>query len=300
MLNLEDIIPIEVLEAPLPEELEAVDSTIIFIDGPLAAKLLERNVEPEAGKEGTNRKSSPFEIKNITDDILSGRWYFNHQGVGFDVDGHLFDGANRLKAIIAADKIDPGVSVPMKVTINVPPKGKRTTDLVRRRTLGDQLTMEGHVNTLQLAAMARLCYLFETCYFDGTAWSHWNRRPSRTEVENFVDDNKADLPTALKRASGSKVFAVTAVAAAIHIIRKRRPAADLETFLGQLFEGENLHRGDPVFALRRWGINFRNGKKMPQPYEQLAVILKAFKAFADGDKIEILVWKSTMEAFPRP
>lgn len=48
--------------------------------------------------------------------ILQGGWERTHQGIAFNGDGTLVEGQHRLKAVIKADKQQPGVAVPMRVT----------------------------------------------------------------------------------------------------------------------------------------------------------------------------------------
>jgi hypothetical protein len=50
-----------------------------------------------------NRKHSQARVDLYARDMTNGRWYLNHQGVAFDINGTLIDGEHRLRAVIKAN-----------------------------------------------------------------------------------------------------------------------------------------------------------------------------------------------------
>lgn len=312
-LEMKDIIGDRYDYSELPEWLDDVATAIVLVDAELAALMLQRNVEPKVGLEGTNRRSQPHLISQFVDVILNGEWKFNHQGVAIAESGELIDGAHRLKAIVKAAETVPDVAVPMMVTINVPQESIRDIDVTRRRTLSDRFTMAGLPSATLLAAMARLTWLYEHADFDGPDVKYWaNTRPHRNVLEAHVNENRELMLLSCRMGERQKVFTPAALAASYVIIRKKyveyapTPAASadalnlLENFYQQIKNGENIGAGDPVFSLRRWGINHRGSGRMPESFEQMAVILKAFRAFREGRRVETLTFRPTQEAFPRP
>jgi hypothetical protein len=301
MLNMSDIIGENYDYSDLPDWLDNVATTVVLVDAAMAAEMLIHNIEPQLGVEGTNRRSQPHLVTQFTEIILNGGWQFNHQGVAFSDTGEMIDGAHRLKAIIKAAESVPDIAVPIMVTINVPRESMRDIDVTRRRTLGDRLTMKGLRSATLLAAMARLTYLYEAADFSTPDRRYWaNGRPNRNVLEDHVDENRSLMIESSYIGERQKIFTPNAIAASYFIIRKKYPDADLATFFEQIKNGENIGSGDPVFALRRWGINHRATGRMPESFEQMALIFKAYKAFREGRRVDALAYKPNQEIFPRP
>lgn len=300
MLQLTDIIGDEPT-AELPEHFKAMSTAMAMIDARIAASMLERNIEPEIGKAGTNRRSQPHLVRQFQDLILNDGWNPGHQGIAFDVEGHLIDGAHRLKGILKADEVDPGVAVALQVTINVPVAAMRDVDTVRRRSLSDRLVMTGYANSNILAAMARLLYMYENAQFDGPDPKYWeNTRPPRNVLEDFITANRETMMASARIGANSHLLTGTALAAAHWICTKAHPEAEMALFLSQLSDGADIGRGNPVWALRRLAINGRAKREMPETWEQLALILKTFKAFREGAVVDLAVFRPMVEVFPRP
>jgi len=291
----------DIYQADIPAWLAEVKPWIGFINGTDADKFLEHNIEPQIGVVGSNRKSQPYLVQQFADIILNGEWEFSHQGVAFDTDGKLIDGAHRLKGLQLAAKTDPEVEVPIIVWYNVP--SSRTVDVVRRRSLADVLTMKGYPNTNVLAAAGRLCYIFEKA--DWTKpWSnaYWSStRPNRTVLEDWIATNREAMDEAVRVGSQlSALFTPTGAAAAYYVCKKEFPNADIAGFLVGVRYGEELKRTDPRFALRSWAINRRDDGSHSVGYEHMAVIIKAFNAYREGRPLQIMRWAPASENFPRP
>lgn len=103
-------------------------------------------------------------------DMVKGRWTRTHQGIAFNDRDDLIDGQHRLHAILAADKLKPGIKVPMMVTFGLPSKIEgaemTTMDAVDRgapRSVADQLKIQHGLKDGTLIAMiakslATLCF----------------------------------------------------------------------------------------------------------------------------------------------
>src|SRR5688572_29619488 len=149
-----------------------------YVDGVGAQALLEHNVRPEIGKAGTNRPQVTGAVAELLKDILGANWMFNHQGIAFDVDGKLIDGQHRLEAIVRADKVSPGIMVPIMITWNLPPQSNEKIDLVRRRSPATFLAMDGKASSSRLSTILKLIWLYETANFDeAPSKAHWGQTP---------------------------------------------------------------------------------------------------------------------------
>lgn len=287
--------------AELPVHLQAMSTSMIMIDGPMAASMLTRNIEPEVGRPGTNRRSQPHLIDKYVDLILNDGWNPGHQGIAFDTEGFLVDGAHRLKAIVKADAVEPGIAVALQITINLPVEAMRDVDTVRRRSLSDRLTMKGYANSNIISAMGRITYLYANAQFDTPDPRYWEHsRPSRNVLEDFIDANRESMAASARIGTRSNLLTGTALAAAHWICTQAHPNADMATFLDQLSDGENIGRGNPVFALRRFAVNGRAKGTLPDTWEQVAFIIKAFAAHRQGNVVDTATFRPYQEVFPKP
>tara|TARA_R110000824_G_C15119110_1_gene667877 strand:+ start:62 stop:964 length:903 start_codon:yes stop_codon:yes gene_type:complete len=86
-------------------------------------------------KSNTNNyrtKMSRSNIENLKIELRLNEWTYTTQGIGFDTNGVLVDGQNRLKAIV-----ESGITAPLLVCYNLPPESRFKHDNGRKRTLGD-------------------------------------------------------------------------------------------------------------------------------------------------------------------
>jgi hypothetical protein len=110
----------------ITEEAERLD---VMIDPETAMIWLRRNKH--------NRKLANYVVERYATDMLAGNWPYTHQGIAFDRYGELLDGQHRMQAIVAS-----GCTIPMQVTVNMPPEIKRAIDQGKSRTVADVTTLE--------------------------------------------------------------------------------------------------------------------------------------------------------------
>ena len=72
--------------------------------------------------------------------IKNGEWNLTHQGIAFDIDGHLADGQHRLVAICRS-----GIPTRMLVTRGLMPKAYSCIDTGTKKRIGESLRIEPHV-----------------------------------------------------------------------------------------------------------------------------------------------------------
>jgi hypothetical protein len=124
----------------------------------LARRLLVRNRNNRVPKEGAIARYK-WEMEN-------GNWRITNQGLGFDRNGDLTDGQNRLMACIRADK-----SFHTVVAVGLVPEAKEVVDVGVKRTLSDALKMEGYTNAPALAGGVALRQRYEQLVEDGQPMS---------------------------------------------------------------------------------------------------------------------------------
>jgi hypothetical protein len=104
----------------------------------------------------TNRPLSRPVVRSFAEAMRRGEWLVTHQGIAFDVNGVLVDGQHRLAAVIEADQ-----PVEMTIFTEVPEGAFDVLDTGKRRTAADVLAIEGEKNSILLAAMVRIVWLYQ-------------------------------------------------------------------------------------------------------------------------------------------
>jgi hypothetical protein len=95
-----------------------------------------------------NRNINRHHVMSLAAAMTRGEWHLNGQSISFDSTGTLQDGQHRLLAVVKS-----GQTVPMLVVRNVDPSARSTVDVGRKRTVADELTMQGEKNTILLGAI---------------------------------------------------------------------------------------------------------------------------------------------------
>lgn len=89
------------------------------------------------------RKVNKSHVQNLKRELTGGVWMATSQGIGFDTQGILVDGQNRLTAIV-----ESGVTVPNQLVVfNLPHDSKYKIDMGRKRTLSDHTGVHAKVIT---------------------------------------------------------------------------------------------------------------------------------------------------------
>jgi hypothetical protein len=127
--------------------LEAPDTVVEEITPEKAASFLLLNHE-------NNRRQRPGVVEMLAAQMMSGEWMLTHQGIAFDVDGKLIDGAHRLNAIIAS-----GVTVRIMVTRGV--TDASCIDSGTRRNINDRLALDGKRRTIIYTSILRGMFSFD-------------------------------------------------------------------------------------------------------------------------------------------
>lgn len=238
------------------------------------------NVTPAIAKEwlALNHVNRPLReklVKANADAMRAGLWQMNGEAVKFNISGHLVDGQHRLTALVDAD-----VTLPMLVVWNVPDEAQATMDAGAKRSLADQLHLEGVSATTQTAAVIRL----------SMAWTD-GIRGTRTKPPAY---NHAILlqhlqqnPGLVQSATLGRIYAsrmpsgmgATAVGFAVYLLAQIDREA-MDTFMMSLADGHGLEKDSPILALRNRLI--RTKIVGNTPFFQLSILLRAWNAWREN------------------
>jgi hypothetical protein len=220
-----------------------------------------------------NRPIRPRDVGKYARDIGDGRWQFNGETIIIAKDGHANDGQHRASAVLLADK-----QISALFVFGVERTTRETLDLGRSRTAGDILGMQGAKSAVVRAAIARGILAWE--YSGGQTLSP-NRAPTISEVVARAEsDHEVDRATEFAVRYQRGHYLAGSLVGLMHILLTRIDKDAAETFLTQVVYGENLRRGDPVYALRE-KLPTMPGKSAPR----LAAVIRAWNFERRGVKI---------------
>ena len=251
--------------------------TIEVITPELAYELLTSNCR--------NRTLRGNVVAAYARDMSEGRWKAAGEPIYVAADGELLNGQHRLNAVVEA-----GVSVHLPIMRGVPKDYRMIADQGLRRTTGDVLSIEGEVNSNQLAAALRKLYMFRhTGGFMDTKQPISSVEISELlqrepEIRSWITEGKR-----LYRAINLNQAVATALLYVLHEIHP----SEAPEFVARLVSGTGLAEGDPVLALRKRFMISRPSK----PGEQAALVIKAFNSWMERSPMYQLRWDSS-QAYP--
>lgn len=291
---------------PLPFDTLASDHITVdqdvWVDGPTAEKWLETTIR--------NRTAPPNAIAQLAGAMLRpGEWLDNGDTVRFDRDGHLIDGRRRLSALKRAAEIKPGFALRFIVVRGLEPEAQDTMDIGSKRTTGQIFQMHGVANSNHVAAAAQHVH----GYLEGklNRGRASDRRGTPKQLVDLVAKHFGAFDNAMHRAVMLRrqvpVTASTA-AAAFFIIslplpdetpeQMRQRAEDVADFWVRLTTGENLTAGSPINAMRKRLIREAMEPRKAPSRNILAAFIRAWNAYRDDEKLDVVVWKENQQ-FPR-
>lgn len=245
-----------------------------------ASQILEQNTH--------NRVARPSIVRQITRDIVCGRWMLTPQTVSIDIDGRLLDGQHRLMAVVQA-----GEAVQMMLATDCPSECFTAIDTGQSRTPGDILKIEGVSNYTHVGSIIKLVHLYNTC--PGLVWVGQAAVMSKQEI---LETYRADADTwdsvtqlAVSTAKGPCVQ-VSAVGAFLYLYQSDvAPSAEDEKFSREYLKlystGEMLSAGNPILALRNWQALQWKVAQVKKPQTQLACHIKAYRYWRDEVQLKI-------------
>lgn len=290
----------------------------VELDLGLAKDLIRMNTfyaDGTVGKE-RNRNVNRERVIAYAKTMLAGGWLATNQGIGVDVNGSLIDGQKRALALIlacegavqAGDKMitlpdvkpNPGLTIPMLITWNLPTEAKYAVDMNEFRSVAQQVGMAGESNTNVLSSTVKIVILHDR----GIDWQRWSKiQVSAAEIIEKLTD-EPELRDAIKGASMAGTLMVASASnAGYYLCLRSYPGGPMGDFMHGVKTGENLASGDPRLALRNWLQKRKDTSKSQQRRADsaihLAVFIKAWNEFCQGQRRKDMKFLDE-EKFPSP
>jgi len=236
-----------------------------------------------------NRRLKDQHVQQLSHDMRTKRWKQNGESIKFDWDDHLMDGQHRLHAVVRAD--EPFVFL---VVRGLDPKSFDTLDNQATRKYADVLSAEGEKSTTLLSSA--LGILANYHLNRGTFRQGFTMGERASTLALFPDVREAVNPAhSLYRNCAFKLMPPGPVVFCYYAFRKADPKK-AEEFFNQAWGGLNLVSGTPCAVLKKSLESKANRfKSIPS---KMALVVKAWNAFVEGDSIQALRFLDKTEAFP--
>lgn len=252
----------------------SLDIAVVDVTPELAARWLKLDDGNRTVKDGL--------IVKYARDMSAGEWPITGQSVIFADTGALLDGQHRLRAIVKS-----GVTVPILVVSGVPEVSKYYLDIGKKRSVADQLTIEGRLNASLLGAGARLALAWSTNRLSRKASSVI----SESETRRFIADNTyldvaADFAAMIRRRWNE--IAPSAVCAAMWGLAGAGHEESGRLFFVAVADMRTEGQGDPKHTLRAQVSRTRGNGQRIENGHLLSMIIRAYNADHEGRELRTL------------
>lgn len=272
--------------APRDLDFGRVGSAIYLITPEVAKHWRTRNTH--------NRHFRSEHAESLARDIREGKFLFNGAAISWDTNGVLVDGQHRLAAIEIS-----GAAVQSVVVTGLAPVAQETIDTNIKRTFGDSLALRGIPNASATAAIVMKIWEWRT---GSIQWS--KEKPTHQQLlAVFMSIPDIEIDVRRSNAARKSIRASGAVYGLASYLFRSINEPDAAAFFERLTSGSGLSEFDPIHLLRKVLIDNAGAKYKRRNPELLALIIKAWNHYRDGNTIKQLKWTAggaTPESFPEP
>jgi hypothetical protein len=230
--------------------------------------------------------------------------YFPFGPLGFNEDGIVMNGGNRLGALAMFDK-----PLGFMIIRNCPTWLINYIDNGNNRTQRESSLINRRATDTNVIAAARLGMRYEEFLFGkrkAIGWADWSKHKDEyVDTDNFVEKREYLLDFIPQGKLIKKVAGLQPASAACFIAYQHLAWPDgadkLQEFLDGLIHGSMLEKGSPALTLREWGYTdgFIGGYTHGRREGHLLLLFKHFTLFCEGQKInEVRVAKGLPMSMP--
>jgi hypothetical protein len=241
-----------------------------------------------------NRNLRKTSVSGYAIDIHTGGWDFNGDTIRFDTDGAMFDGQHRCSAIVAE-----GIPVPVILVTGLDPVAQDTTDTGMRRTFADALKLAGETDVNNLASITMAALLWKS----GQIRSLRTGTSVRMLQKVLRDHPELREAVLVARRVRKHTGVQNSVLGLASWLFSRIDTNDHDDFFNKLVSGADLGENSPIRRLRERLLTDMNAKRRMSKAEVLALLIKAWNHYRDGNEVRQLRWivgGAKPEAMPTP
>lgn len=224
-----------------------------------------------------NRRIVPNVVAGYARDMAAGAWAPNGEAIKIAADGTILDGQHRLQAIAQA-----GITVEMLVITGLDPETQKTMDGGRKRTLSDNLGIDGVHNSAVVASITLRGWLWDS----GDTRLSRTVRPTQAEQRAWLEQNPGAIRAAevASRTYSGFPAATQSISGIAHVLFSRIDVDVTARFFAGLETGGGLEEGHPMLLLRgRLVRDYMNKVKEPDGVK-LALYIKTWNSMRNGEK----------------
>jgi hypothetical protein len=248
--------------------------SIIYINPPMARRLLERNTR--------NRPISEGAVARLFDEMTSGRWRYNGEAIKWSVDNVLLDGQHRLTAL---ERIPDGnFQIPFLVVRGLDVDAQDTMDQGRTRTAADQMSIDGLTAGSANKTIAGAIRIYLEWQGGILFADRVNKRVGNTQVLDWAHRHPVEL-VIMKEISGNTLRRVKcrpsitlAVLTHFYLI----DGEQAREFTEGLLSGAGLEAGNPILTLRERLDRAKSQAVRISDRDVIAFFLLAWNAWRQG------------------
>ncbi|PZE66941.1 hypothetical protein [Curtobacterium sp. MCBD17_021] len=235
-----------------------------------------------------NRKLKEANIRGFAADMAAGRWQLNGEAIKFRGPKHdpqkMQDGQNRMQAVIRAN-----TPVQMFVVYNIPDTAQATMDSGAKRSVADQLTINGMSNPTHVAAAAAIAWREMNGQLNGR-----NMRPTNAALEEFIYEHPALFKSAEIGAKyARRADSTPALVTYTHWRFAEYDEGAATEFWMDASQKVGLRPGDPVIAMTNWFAENRRARRSWPESVQLSVVFRCWNARRQNKRLSIVKVHST-------
>jgi len=224
-------------------------------------------------------------VAKILHAIESGEWKMTHQPIALDPTGFVLDGRHRLTAIGSQRK-----HVPSLVAFDADPETFGVIDTGANRSPSDSLKIAGYTDVNVLSASTRQILAFPEVV--GTSSTLGSVTAYLTTADILIALNDPTVGKVIQDSIrpgyliskgigryGLRTSA-TVLTGLIGLHSKHGPDTQAE-FLSRLTEGDNLPKGSPILALRKWLIGDHGYGSIMGTYRPTTFLANSIRVWND-------------------
>ncbi len=238
---------------------------------------------------GTNRPLGNKHVDYLAGVLKRGEWIYNGEPIAFSAT-RILNGQHRLYACS-----ESGIAFESMVITGLHDDAFDTFDGHKKRSIGDLFGVEHEKNLNQLVATLTLLWRLE----ENRLATSINLKPSKPQLDAVLSRHP-DVRDSAAFVHSAKAPFRNSIAALIHYVAHREDPVKAAEFFHQLMTGYCPALDLPAKIL---GDRMRAdlvAKTKLGPMDKLALYIKAWTAFRDGQKIKALRWSNTNgEKFPK-
>lgn len=252
----------------------------------VAQQLLDNN-------NARNRSLRKSQMTFLIGQCKSDKFVFNGETIVFGDDGNINNGQHRLRACAAS-----GVSIDVLLCFGVPRSRFTTYDQSSRRTPGDVLSIEGHVNAIKLSAALRH---IDNYYAGGMGKAHASVERSVRGDNSYVlelAEKYHGVAASVRRCANFPRYTTATLASALYWLFSREDEQAAEQFF-KIVE-DTTQAGDQHDAvmfeaaakLRKWLTTNALGARKSPNSTVANIWIKAWNAYRTGKIPKIYIYSA--------